>query len=370
MGQSKQGEVVLELPEPVERRGAGRPAHRWAVFVDAGYLYAAAGELVHATSRRRELRIDAPALVAALLERAAATVPGERLRLYWFDAARDRVPTVEHRELARLSHVKVRLGNLTRAGVQKGVDAQLRSDMVALATAGAITDAVLLSGDEDMVPAVEEAQAHGVLVHLWGIEPPYGSNQSERLVWEADTVHVLDRAALQRYVHLAPGAVPATAEPDPGPDPAGPPGQDVAPTPVAVTTTAPPPPATPAPAVVEPAGATGAISEAVGRPSPATLAQIARRPAPAPVYPGLTYEVAFDVGEHVAARWLLTRGRENLADLLPGPTLPASIDRELLIEVERDLQTSLRQDHQARVWVREGFWDRLTREFTHTPTPR
>ena len=74
------------------------------------------------------------------------------------------------------------------------MDAQIRADMEALARHRAITDAVLIAGDEDMVPAVEAAQAYGVRVHLWGVEPPYGTNQAERLVWESDTVDVLDRA--------------------------------------------------------------------------------------------------------------------------------------------------------------------------------
>lgn len=79
-----------------------------------------------------------------------------------------------------------------------------------LAAAGAITNAVPLTGDEDTLPAVEDAQAHGVLVHLWGIEPPYGPNQAEPLVWEDDTVHVLDRTVLACYVDLAPSAQPAS----------------------------------------------------------------------------------------------------------------------------------------------------------------
>src|SRR5262249_56868992 len=89
--------------------------------------------------------------------------------------------------------------NLNARGQQKGVDAQIRADMEALARHRAITDAVLIAGDEDMVPAVEAAQAFGVRVHLWGVEPPFGTNQAERLVWEADTVEILDRPFLEPY---------------------------------------------------------------------------------------------------------------------------------------------------------------------------
>lgn len=51
-----------------------------------------------------------------------------------------------------------------------------------------------------------------------------------------------------------------------------------------------------------------------------------------------TREVALEARDHAASRWLATCGRDDIADLLPGLTLPATIDRELLVEVERNLQ--------------------------------
>ncbi|GAB4009123.1 hypothetical protein GCM10029992_67310 [Glycomyces albus] len=50
-----------------------------------------------------------------------------------------------------------------------------------------------------MVPAVEIAQTYGVRIHLWGVEPPYGTNQAERLVWEADTVETIESEELKPY---------------------------------------------------------------------------------------------------------------------------------------------------------------------------
>ena len=155
---------------------------RHAVLVDAGYLYASVGQLVLGRTSRREFRVAAEPLIGALMVRADRTTPGGLLRMYWYDAARDRVHTVEQRQIAALPNVKVRLGNLNSAGQQKGVDAQLRQDLELLAMHRAVSDVVLIAGDEDMVPAVEAAQAYGVRVHVWGIEPPYGVNQAERLV--------------------------------------------------------------------------------------------------------------------------------------------------------------------------------------------
>src|SRR5437763_15249024 len=180
---------------------------RYAIMVDVGYIYAAAGELLLGARSRREYRVDAPGLIQALTKNAESRLRGELLRVYWYDAARDRVPTIDQRVIAQTAWVKLRLGNLNARGQQKGVDAQIRADMEALARHRAITDAVLIAGDEDMVPAVGAAQAFGVRVHLWGVEPPFGTSQAERLVWEADTVQVLDRMFCEPYFtrqHLAP----------------------------------------------------------------------------------------------------------------------------------------------------------------------
>src|SRR5437763_16684163 len=191
---------MTEMPAPLPTLA------RYAIMVDVGYIYAAAGELLFSTSSRGEFRVDADKLIQALTRQADGVVRGELLRVYWYDAARDRVPTIDQRVIAQMPWVKLRLGNLNARGQQKGVDAQIRADMEALARHRAITDAGLVAGDEDMVPAVEAAQAYGVRVHLWGIEPPYGTNQAERLVWESDTVEVLDAAFVKPYFTAQPAA--------------------------------------------------------------------------------------------------------------------------------------------------------------------
>src|SRR5580692_992588 len=192
---------------------------RYAVMVDVGYIYAAAGELLFGTSSRRDYRVDAVGLIQAITKHTDELLRGELLRVYWYDAARDRVPTIDQRVVAQMAWVKLRLGNLNARGQQKGVDANIRADMEALARHRAITDAVLIAGDEAMVPAVEAAQAYGVRVHLWGVEPPYGTNQAERLVWESDTVDVLERAFMEpffaRQLGAEPPAVPAASPPRP-----------------------------------------------------------------------------------------------------------------------------------------------------------
>ena len=157
---------------------------RYAITVDVGYIYAAAGELLLGASSRRDYRVDAPGLIQALSRNAENMIRGELLRVYWYDAARDRVPTIDQRVIAQMPWVKLRLGNLNARGQQKGVDAQIRADMEALARHRAITDAVLVAGDEDMVPAVEQRRrALEVRVHLArNREPPYRA-PTRRSAW-------------------------------------------------------------------------------------------------------------------------------------------------------------------------------------------
>ena len=312
---------------------------RYAVFVDAGYLYAASGALLLDVGSRREYRVAAEKLIRSLTAHAAERIRGELLRIYWFDAAPRRQPTVDQRVIANLPLVKLRLGNLNAQGQQKGVDAQLRADLEALARHRAITDAVLLAGDEDMLPAVEAAQRYGVRVHLWGVEPTHGSNQAEWLVWESDTVEVLSADFLRPYFSKAGVlSVPPAEQPR-----------------VAVRASP-----VPSPSQVF-AGRAPAPVPTTPKPSPATIRPAA--PPPSEGKLGPDRHQMLEIGEHVAQKWLFERGRDNIRDLLPGPILPPVIDKELLIEAEKELGRSLRPYQEARTWLRDGFWERVYREF-------
>ncbi|GAB1327727.1 NYN domain-containing protein [Streptomyces sennicomposti] len=172
-----------------------------AIFVDAGYLYAAAGRLVAGTEDRRAFDLDAEGLIDALIDRARTVFADSRLlRVYWYDGARRRIHTAEQQSIAELPDVKVRLGNLNANNQQKGVDSLIRTDLESLARHRAISDAALLGGDEDLVSAVEAAQGYGARVHLWGVEAPEGRNQAEPLLWEVDSQRTLDLDFFKPYV--------------------------------------------------------------------------------------------------------------------------------------------------------------------------
>ncbi|MEN3583188.1 NYN domain-containing protein [Streptomyces sp. ZYX-F-203] len=172
-----------------------------AIFVDAGYLYAAAGRLVAGTEDRRAFDLDAEGLIEAFIDRARTIFADSRLlRVYWYDGARRRMHTAEQQRIAELPDVKVRLGNLNASNQQKGVDSLIRTDLESLARHRAISDAVLLGGDEDLVSAVEAAQGYGARVHLWGVEAPESGNQAEPLLWEVDSQRTFELEFFKPYV--------------------------------------------------------------------------------------------------------------------------------------------------------------------------
>jgi len=189
---------------------------RVAVFVDAGYLFAQGSTLVSGKKLPRSLvTLDHEATVQSLADFAVRISGAELLRIYWYDGT-STGPTPQHLTVAHLANVKLRLGFVNSVGEQKGVDSLIVTDMIALARNRAVSDAVLLSGDEDLRVGVQQAQEFGVRVHLLGIKPSRGS-QSLFLLQESDTTHEwgLDQvAAFLQCRTPSPRAVPAS-EPSP-----------------------------------------------------------------------------------------------------------------------------------------------------------
>lgn len=175
---------------------------RCAVLVDAGYVLAAAANVVSGDPGRPGIEVDYPGLVTALTERAAAETGLPVLRVYWYDAAPATGPTRDQRLLRVLDGVKLRLGKLVRRDdgkfEQKGVDTFLHADLTGLARKRAVADVVLVSGDEDLLHAVEEAQEYGTRIHLWGAASDY--NQSLELIAAVDKSMTLSEEWLKPYV--------------------------------------------------------------------------------------------------------------------------------------------------------------------------
>jgi hypothetical protein len=177
-----------------------------AIFVDAGYAYAQGAVAIgHPKAERRNLRLNPAVIVKALTCLSRRIEPNARvLRVYWYDGlGRGSVMSPDQEAIARTQGVKCRFGTINSYGQQKGVDALIVTDMIELARIQAISDALVLSGDEDVRVGVQVAQTFGVRVHLLGIHPAKGS-QSPSLIAEADTHHEWDVNQVQNWLSYVP----------------------------------------------------------------------------------------------------------------------------------------------------------------------
>ena len=183
---------------------------RVAIFVDAGYLYAQGSKALTGESQPRPrsyMELKASDVIANLkLTANSKTSDTPLLRIYWYDGMPHQGPSMEQEGLADMDDVKIRLGAISPSGQQKGVDSLIVTDLIDLARNNAISDAVLLSGDEDIRIGVQIAQSFGVRVHLIGIEPIRGS-QSRALFQESDTTTEWSKADVDKFLALKPDFV-------------------------------------------------------------------------------------------------------------------------------------------------------------------
>lgn len=189
---------------------------RIAVFVDAGYLFAQGSvALCGQKQPRGGLILDHEKAAEAFEALAVQISKLPLLRIYWYDGT-STGPSSQHLALAHLPRLKVRLGFVNSVGEQKGVDSLVVTDMINLARNRAMTDALLLSGDEDLRVGVQQAQECGVRVHLLGIKPSRGS-QSLFLLQEADSTHEWDKSDLAPFLSVRAVPAPLAAVPAPAP---------------------------------------------------------------------------------------------------------------------------------------------------------
>ena len=185
---------------------------RFALLVDAGYLYAEGSKPLSETGatplRRDSYTFDHAGTIAKLRKTASEKTGGvSLLRIYWYDGVLPQGLSADQQELANTDDVKFRAGVVNSAGQQKGVDSLIVTDLIELSRNHAISDAVLLSGDGDLRIAVQIAQSFGVRVHLVSIEPAsrYDQSRSQLLSQEADTTTEWARSDVATFFALKPG---------------------------------------------------------------------------------------------------------------------------------------------------------------------
>lgn len=193
---------------------------RYAIFVDAGYFFAAGAQATFGSQiPRKQLALKSPpAMLSDLCSRTSAVAGDlQLLRVYWYDAMPGPHLSLQQSELAMLPGLKLRLGALNGAGEQKGVDSLIVTDIIDLARNRAIVDAVVVTGDEDLRIAVQVAQTFGVRVHILAAGDPL-KNVSPSLQMEADSVTALDADWFSKHLEpiSSPQTTVATTVPSPG----------------------------------------------------------------------------------------------------------------------------------------------------------
>ena len=324
-----------------------------AVYVDSGYLLAAAATRVSGTSLRSAVTVDHQALIQLLADQATADSGLPLLRIHWYDAARNGHPEPAHEQIGMLPKVKVRLGRIGYEGEQKGVDLRIGLDMVAHARNGAVDVMYLVSGDDDLTEAVEEAQAQGVQVIVLAVPTAEGRPHglSRHLQQAADGIALVDAERLDAGVKKSAAAITAEikaalpAAPEPGPAAKAPSPADLV---KRAATPRPAPPAHPA-------------ERPVGRPSEVVYSSTTGGTASiSPRYEGVpeeSLELMDVVAKRVADTYFLTTTPAQREALVAGrPSIPRDVDRSLLQDASDSLGVYDISDP-LRFRLRDKFWE-------------
>ena len=142
---------------------------RVAVFVDAGYFWVQTAKALYLEQKPRSfVHVDHQRMRSELLGQVENFCPGsDLLRIYWYDGpGANGTKSYEHECIERLDDFKLRLGSRNIRGDQKAVDGLLIADLIGLAQNRSISEAVILSGDADLVPGVLAVQNLGIRVLL------------------------------------------------------------------------------------------------------------------------------------------------------------------------------------------------------------
>lgn len=177
---------------------------RCALFVDAGYLLADGAMAVHGTRHRETVSWDFGGLLQLLGNLARERTGTPLLRCYWYEATVEGRRSPEHDALADLPGLKLRLGRI-RPGRREGVDTEIHRDLMTLARNGALTDAVLVSGDEDLAQIVADAQDLGIRVTVVHVAVDGNWTISRVLRQECDDLIEIGSGHLRPYVNLLAG---------------------------------------------------------------------------------------------------------------------------------------------------------------------
>ena len=184
---------------------------RCALFVDAGYVLADGGMAVHGTRRRESVSWDYEGLLQLLSNLATERSGLPLLRCYWYEATVEGRRGADHDTIADIPGVKLRIAKM-RPGRREGVESEIHRDLEILARNKAVSDAFVVSAEEDLAPVIADVQDLGLRVTLLNIAAEGDWTISRALRQECDDLVDISSAHLRPYVELISGAEPPRAD--------------------------------------------------------------------------------------------------------------------------------------------------------------
>lgn len=328
-----------------------------AIFIDAGFLLSLGGHRAAGTTLRSAFTTHYEALIRGIVQTVKKNTGLNNLRVYWYDASKDGLFTEQHKRIGLIPGVKVRLGRISYNGEQKGVDLRLALDLVGVARNRSASIAYLVSGDDDLAEAVEEAQDLGMKVVLLGVAKSDSrlgvASVAEHLALTADYIETVPNQLLDSAFtkvlewdknHSEKTSLIARASTEIEPKPAA-------------------KPAVPTPAVM--------AQKLVAK------STVERDTEPEVVYSSggqshgyqgsAAYEqkelkVAEEIGAKVAESWLAFTTQHDVVELIADkPQLPPEIDRTLLKDCAQVLGEWKTDQQTIRRTLRGAFWEYLDR---------
>ena len=184
---------------------------RCALFVDAGYVLADGAMAAHGTRNRESVSWDYAGVLQFLSNVARDRTGLPLLRCYWYEATVEGRRTREHDILADLPGVKLRLGRM-RPGHREGVESEIHRDLTTLARHRAISEALVVSAEEDLAQVIADVQDLGIRVTIIHITADRNWTIPRTLRQECDGIVEIGEAHLRPYVELVAGAEPGRDE--------------------------------------------------------------------------------------------------------------------------------------------------------------
>ena len=165
---------------------------------------------VHGTRNRESVSWDYAGILQVLGNVARDHTGLPLLRCYWYEATVEGRRSSEHEILAGLPGVKLRLGKM-KPGRREGVEGEIHRDLTTLARNRAISDALVVSAEEDLAQAIADVQDLGLRVILVHIAAP-GWTAATALRQECDEIVEISEAHLRPSVELVVGAEPVSED--------------------------------------------------------------------------------------------------------------------------------------------------------------